>query len=239
MKRTPHDQESAQTSMPVLLTRLLVAFLIMLLALWIPAWDLRWWQAWAYTLVLVVTGVGGRLWADRRHPGLLAERQSLENLQGAKPWDRVLAPLTAVSISLPLFIVAGLDHRHSWSPVFPTWLSFLGLILVTFGYAFSVWALVENRYFSSVVRIQKDRGHVVCDTGPYRVIRHPGYAGHLLALPGITLALGSLWTLIPAVVAFVIVVIRTALEDQTLQEELPGYREYARRVHFRLAPGIY
>jgi protein-S-isoprenylcysteine O-methyltransferase Ste14 len=170
---------------------------------------------------------------------LLAERQSLEKLQAAKPWDRVLAPLTAVSISLPLFIVAGLDHRHSWSPVFPTWLNILGLILVTFGYAFATGALVENPYFSSVVRIQRDRGHVVCDTGPYGIIRHPGYAGHLLPLPGIALALGSLWTLIPAVVAFVILVIRTALEDQTLQEELPGYREYAQRGHFRLVPGIY
>ncbi len=239
MKPTRHDQEPARTSMLVLLTRSLIVFVILLLALWVPASDLRWWQAWAYTLVFLVTGIGGRLWADRRHPGLLAERQSLEKLHAAKPWDRVLAPLTAVSISLPLFIVAGLDHRHSWSPVFPTWLNILGLILVTFGYAFATMALVENPYFASVVRIQRDRGHVVCDTGPYRIIRHPGYAGHLLPLPGIALALGSLWTLIPAVVAIVILVIRTALEDQTLQEELPGYREYARRVHFRLVPGIY
>jgi protein-S-isoprenylcysteine O-methyltransferase Ste14 len=225
--------------MPVLLTRLLVAYVIMLMALWVPASDLGWWQAWVYALVLVTTGIGGRLWADRRHPGLLAERQSRESLQGAKPWDKVFAPLTAVSISLPLFIVAGLDHRHSWSPVFPTWLNILGLMLVTIGYAFSVWALVENPYFSSVVRIQRDRGHAVCDSGPYRIVRHPGYAGALLSLPGIALALGSLWTLIPAVVALVIIVIRTALEDHTLQEEPPGYREYARRVHFRLVPAIY
>lgn len=83
------------------------------------------------------------------------------------------------------------------------------------------------------------RGHVVCDTGPYRVVRHPGYAGNLLALFGIVLALGSVWTLIPAAVAAIITVIRTALEDRTLQEELPGYRNYARRVRYRLIPGIY
>jgi protein-S-isoprenylcysteine O-methyltransferase Ste14 len=211
----------------------------MLLALWVPASDLRWWQAWTFSSVFLAAGLGGRLWAERRHSGLLAERQSLETLQDAKPWDRVLAPLTAVSVSLPLFIVAGLDHRHRWSPVFPTWLNILGLILVTIGYALAVWALVENRYFSSVVRIQRDRGHVVCDTGPYRIMRHPGYAGSLLALPGIALALGSLWTLIPAVVALIIVAIRTALEDQTLQDELPGYLEYVQRVRFRLVPGIY
>jgi protein-S-isoprenylcysteine O-methyltransferase Ste14 len=135
--------------------------------------------------------------------------------------------------------VAGLDHRFVWSPVFPLWLIVLGFILTSLGYAFGVWAFVENRFFSSVVRIQTDRGHVVCDSGPYRLVRHPGYAGTILALLGIVLALGSVWTLIPAAVALIIAVVRTALEDQTLQEELPGYRDYARRVRYRLIPGIY
>ena len=79
----------------------------------------------------------------------------------------------------------------------------------------------------------------MCDSGPYRVVRHPGYAGNLLALPGMVLALNSMWTLIPAAVALIIAEIRTVLEDQTLQDELPGYRDYARRVRYRLIPGIY
>ena len=111
--------------------------------------------------------------------------------------------------------------------------------MIAFGYAFAAWAVAENRFFSSVVRIQTDRGHVVCDSGPYRFVRHPGYAGNILALLGIILALGSIWTLIPAAIASIIAVIRTALEDQTLQEELPGYRDYARRVRYRLIPGMY
>jgi protein-S-isoprenylcysteine O-methyltransferase Ste14 len=145
----------------------------------------------------------------------------------------------ALSIGFPLVIVAGLDHRHGWSPTFPLWLIVLGFILVSLGYAFSAWALIENRFFSSTVRIQTDRGHVVCDSGPYRIVRHPGYAGIIPPLPGIVLALGSVWTLIPAAVALLITVIRTALEDQTLRDELPGYLEYAQRVRFRLVPGIY
>jgi protein-S-isoprenylcysteine O-methyltransferase Ste14 len=145
----------------------------------------------------------------------------------------------ALSVGFPLVIVAGLDHRFGWSPVFPLWLIVLGIFLIALGYAFSVWAFVENRFFSSVVRIQTDRGHVVCDSGPYRIVRHPGYAGNILPLLGIVLALSSLWTLIPAAVALVIAVIRTALEDRTLQDELPGYKEYARRVRYRLFPGIY
>jgi protein-S-isoprenylcysteine O-methyltransferase Ste14 len=79
----------------------------------------------------------------------------------------------------------------------------------------------------------------VCDSGPYRIVRHPVYAGNILALPGILLALGSLWTLIPAAFELIVAVVRTSLEDRTLQEELPGYWDYARRVRYRLLPGIY
>jgi protein-S-isoprenylcysteine O-methyltransferase Ste14 len=195
--------------------------------------------AWIFSFLFVVASIGGRIWAERQHPGLLAERVNFEKAQEAKPWDKVLAPLMAVSLFFPPVIVAGLDHRFGWSPVFPTWLTLLGFILIAWGYAFSVWALVENRFFSSVVRIQTDRGHLVCDTGPYRIVRHPGYAGNILPLAGIVLALGSIWTLIPAMVALIITVIRTTLEDRTLQDELPGYREYAQRVRYRLIPGIF
>lgn len=190
-------------------------------------------------MLIVVAGIWGRIWAERRHPGLLAERAKFHQAADVKPWDKVLAPLMAVSLSFPLVIVGGLDHRFGWSPLFPVWLNILGLILVWFGYAFAVWALVENRFFSGVVRIQKDRGHIVCDTGPYRIVRHPGYAGNILALPGIVLSLGSLWTIIPAALALIIAVIRTGFEDRALQDELPGYREYTQRVRSRLFPGIY
>ena len=219
--------------------RLIVVYVSIPLVLLGCGGDLGWWQAWVYSLLIIVVGIGGRWWAEQRHPGLMAERQNIEIIQNAKAWDKVLAPLMAVSIGFPLVIVAGLDHRHGWSPGFPLWLILLGFILIVLGYAFAAWALAENRFFSSVVHIQTDRGHVVCDTGPYRLVRHPGYAGNIPPLVGIVLALGSVWTLIPAAVALIIAVIRTALEDQALQRELPGYRDYTRRVHYRLIPGIY
>ncbi|MDA0368751.1 MAG: isoprenylcysteine carboxylmethyltransferase family protein [Proteobacteria bacterium] len=218
---------------------IVVVYLSIPLALLVCGGDFGWWQAWIYSLLIVAAGIGGHIWAEQRHPGLMAERQNIENIRGAKAWDKVLAPLMALSIGFPLVIVAGLDHRYGWSPEFPLWLIVLGFILISLGYAFAVWALVENRFFSSVVRIQTDRGHVVCDSGPYRIVRHPGYAGNIPPLLGIVLALGSVWTLIPAAVALIIAVIRTALEDQTLQEELPGYRDYAQRVRCRLIPWIY
>ncbi len=233
------DQKAVQTISPRQWIGLVVVYLFIPLVLFVCGGDFSWWQAWVFSLLIVAAGVGGRILAEQRHPGLLAERQNIGNIQEAKTWDKVLAPLMALSVGFPLVIVAGLDHRFGWSPVFPLWLIVLGIFLIAVGYALAVWALVENRFFSGVVRIQTDRGHVVCDSGPYRIVRHPGYAGNILALPGVVLALGSLWTLIPAAVALVIAVIRTALEDRTLQEELPGYQEYARRVRYRLFPGIY
>ncbi len=232
-------EASARSSSTRQWIRLVVAYLLIPLILLICGGDISWWQAWLYALLILAAGVGGRIWAEQRHPGLMAERQRIENIQNAKTWDKVLAPLMALSIGFPLVIVAGLDHRYHWSPEFPQRLVLTGFILISLGYAFAAWALAENRFFSSVVRIQTDRGHVVCDSGPYRFIRHPGYAGNVLALFGIVLALSSAWTLIPATAATIIAVIRTALEDQTLQRELPGYADYARRVRYRLISGIY
>ena len=233
------DRQTAQTMTPFQWIRLILVYLLIPFALLVSGGSLVWWQAWVYSFLIVAAGIGGRIWAERKHPGLLAERVDAGKMQEAKPWDKVLAPLMAVSLSYPLVIVAGLDHRFGWSPVFPTWLNLLGLIVIALGYAIATWALAENPFFSSVVRMQTDRGHRVCDSGPYRVVRHPGYAGNLWALPGMVLAFGSVWILIPAMAALTIAVIRTALEDRTLQEELPGYGDYTQRVRYRLIPWIY
>lgn len=233
------SQKPVQTASPRQWIGIVVVYLFIALVLLVCGGDFGWWQAWVYSLLIVAIGIGGRIWAEQRHPGLLAERQNVEKIQGAKAWDKVLAPLMALSVGFPPVIVAGLDHRYGWSPVFPLWLIVLGFILISLGYAFATWALAENRFFSSVVRIQTERGHVVCDSGPYRIVRHPGYAGIIPPLLGIVPALGSLWALVPAAVALIITLIRTALEDQTLQDELPGYQDYAQHVRYRLIPGIY
>ena len=216
-----------------------MVYLLIPILLLICGGDPGWWQAWLYALLIVGLGIGGRMWAELRHPGLTAERQNSENLRSAKAWDKVLAPLMAVSFSYPLVIVAGLDHHYAWSPDFPPWLNAVGFILIALGYAFASWAVAENRFFYSMVLIRTNQGHVVCDSGPYRFVRHPGYAGNVIALPGLVLALDSLWALLPAAAALVVTVTRTALEDRTLQEELPGYRDYAHRVRDRLIPGLY
>ena len=201
--------------------------------------DLGWWQGWLYSILIVAIGIGSRVLAERKHPGLMAERSKLGKDQNVKPWDKILAPLMALSTTFPLLLVAGLDHKFGWSPEFSIGLNILGFILIALGYSFATWAIVENRFFSSMVRIQMERGHVVCDSGPYKIVRHPGYAGNLLPLPGIAMALSSVFAIIPMIAAIVIILIRTTLEDRTLREELAGYEEYASRVRYRLIPGVY
>ncbi len=233
------DQPPIQRAKPVYWIGLVLVYLIIPIILLACGGNVGWWQAWVYSLIIIIAGVAGRAWADRVHPGLQEERVKFTRAEGVKPWDKVLSPLMSISFAYPLYIVAGLDHRFGWSVVFPVWVNIIGLILCTLGYAIAIWALVENRFFSSAVRIQMDRGHLVVDSGPYRFVRHPGYAGNLLPLAGIVLALSSLWTLVPAAAALFITLIRTELEDRTLQEELSGYRDYARRVRCRLIPWIY
>lgn len=233
------DSNINQAPSPRLWFGLIFMYLFISLILLVSGGDFSWWQAWVFSLLIFLAGIGGRFLAEKRHPGLLVERASMEKAQNAKPWDKVLAPLMAISLSFPLVIVAGLDHRYEWTPLFSTWLNILGLVLIALGYAFAAWALIENRFFSSTVRIQTDREHSVCDSGPYKIVRHPGYAGNLFALPGMVLAFGSVWILVPAMVALIIAVIRTALEDRMLQEELPGYQDYTQRVRYRLIPWIY
>lgn len=239
MESKTADLKPVQKMSPLQWIGLIVTYLIIPLVLLVCGWDFGWWQAWVYSAIIFFAGVGGRIWAESLHPGLQAERAKFSKSQGVKPWDKVLAPLMAVSVAFPLYIVAGLDHRFHWSTVFPIWLNILGIILCALGYAFAMWALAENRFFYSTVSIHTEQGHMVCDSGPYRFVRHPGYAGNLVPPFGIVLALSSVWTLIPVAAAMIIAVIRTELEDRTLQEELTGYRDYARRVRYRLIPWIY
>jgi protein-S-isoprenylcysteine O-methyltransferase Ste14 len=140
--------------------------------------DWAWWEAWVYALISILGFVASRVLAARRHPDLLEERARSMDLQDAKPWDKLLAPILALG-ALFISIVGGLDRLFSWTLPFTINIKIVALIVIVLGYLLASWALIENRFFSGVVRIQKDRGHRVVSTGPYRLIRHPGYAGTL------------------------------------------------------------
>lgn len=197
-----------------------------------------WWEAWTYAALTVAGFAVSRAVAARRHPELVAVRaRGLRDAQ-AKSWDRLLSPLTALGgAAVPL--LAGLDAALGWSPVFGLPLKLAALLVLVGGYALGSYALIENRFFAPLVRIQRERGHEVVSSGPYRWIRHPGYAGALFANLATPLLLDSRWTFLPAVFAAAALVLRTLLEDRTLTQELAGYREYAERVRYRLLPGLW
>lgn len=197
-----------------------------------------WWQAWAYALVSILAFVVSRIIVNRVHPDLIQERARFLNAKDTKSWDKLLAPLLGLGIIL-ILVVAGLDKYYDWTSASSLTVNLIALFGIIFGYSFSSWALVENRFFSGTVRIQTERGHHVISTGPYRIVRHPGYAGGLFGYIFIPLLLNSVWAFIPAILLGIVMVIRTALEDRTLQAELPGYKEYTRRTRYRLLPWIW
>ena len=216
------------------------AYLLVPLVLFGISRDLGWWQAWVFSVLVLVMGVGGRAFAERHHPGLMSERMSLGHGHEGKSWDRIMGPLLGFGLLYPHVIVAGLDHYYGWTTTaFPLWVHIIAVVVITLGYLLAAWAIYENRFFSLLVRIQKDRGHQVCDTGPYRFIRHPGYSGNVFSSFCVGLLLDSWWVMIPALIALIIAVIRTILEDKTLINELPGYQDYASRVRYKFVPGIW
>lgn len=170
-------------------------------------------------------------------PDLIVERSTA--WPAARRWDRFL--LRAYNILLPLILfVAGLDSgRFGWTPSLPAMVPLAALLLNGLALSMMGWAMATNIFFSTVVRIQKERGHTVVSGGPYHYVRHPGYVGMILSILCMPLALGSAYALIPAGIAVGIVVARTVLEDRTLQAELEGYKEYAQQVRYRLVPGVW
>lgn len=207
--------------------------------LFIAAGSVNWPMGWLYVVVSVVLTLLSRLIMLRLNPALISERAHYTDVQGVKSWDRVLVPIVGLYGPLFTLIVAGLNRRWNWPPVVALWLQIMGLFLLILATTLGMWAMTVNRFFSAVMRIQSDRGHTVVGSGPYSIVRHPGYLSGILGYLVIPLALGSLWALIPGVATTILVIVRTTLEDRTLQSELPGYSEYAQRVRYRLLPGIW
>ena len=222
-----------------------------------PAWRLALRAAMKFALVVAVLfGCAGRLdWArgwifvalttitialtipvfQRENPRILRTR--LEKTEGAKPFDKVLYAIL-MSAVVSCFAVAGLDVRFGWTSLPFEW-SYLGLLLYVAGYIPIGLAMATNPFIERTLRIQAERGHVTVTSGPYRVVRHPMYAGLLLVMAGWPLLLGSTWIYVPYAILAVTLIVRTVLEDRTLRCELAGYEDYTMRTQYRLVPGIW
>ncbi len=208
-------------------------------SLFAAAGRVNWPMGWAFTGSLLAFVASSRLLAARNSPDILAERAGSWSRPDVRGWDRAFVPAAAVFGPLAACVVAGLDRRFGWSPKMPLALQVGGLVVAVLGYLLGAWAMASNRFYSAVVRVQRDRGHIVETGGPYRYIRHPGYASAIPSFLATGPALGSLWALIPSGLVALLVVVRTVFEDRLLRSELPGYEGYARRVRYRLIPGVW
>jgi protein-S-isoprenylcysteine O-methyltransferase Ste14 len=196
-----------------------------------------WWNGWGLSAVYLLWSLGSVIFILPVNPQMLAERSRPQ--KGAKKWDLAMVGTMGVFV-LVTYVVACLDVRFGWAAPFPLPLQIAGLLAAIFGYDVMVlWSMISNAYFTAIVRIQTDRQHTVATGGPYRFVRHPGYVGTILCYLATPFLLGSPWALIPAVLASATLVVRTAMEDKTLQNELPGYKEYAGQTRYRLIPGIW
>jgi protein-S-isoprenylcysteine O-methyltransferase Ste14 len=215
---------------------LMAAPLFFALFLFLPAGTWKWPKGWLFVLVVLTAGGVGLIYLWWVNPELVTAR--INSHQGTKPWD--LALLSAYFTAfLSIFPLAALDDgRFHWLPL-PEWAWLLGYILLLAGMVLMTWAMSVNKFFEPTVRLQADRGQRVIDTGPYALVRHPGYASCFPLLVGIALCLGSVWALIPATLAFLVLLVRAQWEDQALQVELAGYHEYTKRVRYRLCPGVW
>ena len=199
-------------------------------------WD--WWEGWTFAILCTLGFVASRWLATRRHPDILIERGRILQQEDAKWWDKILTPIWFICFVL-IVVVAGVDKLSGWSPGFSLPVSIISLIIFLAGYIFGSSAMLENKFFSGMNRIQTERGHHVVSTGPYSVVRHPGYAGSIVSYIAIPFLLGSWWACVPLLLFIGAVILRTSLEDNMLQNELEGYRQYAQRVRYRLFPGIW
>ena len=218
------------------LRREVIGVLFVAATLFIPAGRWNWVWGWALVGIYAVWVSANALILIPRSPELLAERA--QRKKGIKDWDAVLMSIVGI-VTMCKLIVAGLDVRYGWTVGIPLWLQIVTLAVAALGYALGTWAMAANAFFSMMVRIQDDRGHAVVTGGPYQFVRHPGYVGVIAFELATPVMLGSLWALIAGVLAALLVVVRTALEDRTLQKELEGYGEYAQQTRYRLLPGVW
>ena len=209
-------------------------FALIIAITFIGAGRIDYWQGWIYNGLNIIFLLLSYFLLPRE---LIEER--LKPKEGMKKWDKIYY-IVSTPVYFAILIISILDGgRFDWEPRIPILVVIIGVVVYTIGQIIVLWAKKVNKFFSTVVRIQKDRGQTVCKDGPYRFVRHPGYLGGLLYIIVTPFVLSSFWGLIPAVIAVVLLFIRTYLEDKTLQRELKGYADYTNEVRYRLLPRIW
>ena len=204
--------------------------------LFISAWKIDYWQGFVFGGTNLITGLMN-FRTIKNDSELMTERSKVGD--GAKSWDKIILGLSGITYLVSV-VVAGLDSgRFQWSPNFHWSVYLIGFMLTIIGQVIFLTARKENKYFSSVVRIQTDREQSVCESGVYKIVRHPGYLGMIISLMAMPLLTGAIWSYIPIIASVILLIIRTYMEDETLKKELTGYIEYTQKTKQRLVPKIW
>jgi protein-S-isoprenylcysteine O-methyltransferase Ste14 len=235
---TPQGSDSNRVKAGILarFRQVAIVFAVQALVLFLSANRLAWLWAWVFLGVCVVSLLVNASFMLRSCPETIAERGRAGETRN---WDKIISGILSVCLFLIVPLISGLDVRFGWTSWLDPAFNIAGAVVLGLGLGLGGWAMISNAYFSTAVRIQSDRGHTVCRSGPYQFVRHPGYVGFILQSLATPVLLGSLWALIPGVVAAALLVVRTWFEDRMLQAELSGYEEFAREVRYRLIPGIW
>lgn len=233
------DQPAKNNQTSGVLTRILqigIGFVLQGFILFLSAGRIDWIWAWVFLGIYLVSATMNGFFLIRIRPETIVERGKAKL---EKTWDKWIGGFWSLFQFMAIPVIAGLDARFGWTVgLNPNW-QISGAIVFALCLELFSWAMIANAYFSTVARVQEERGQTVCKTGPYRFVRHPGYLGAILQSLAIPLLLGSIWALVPGVIAATLMIARTVFEDRMLQEELPGYRGYTHEVRYRLLPGVW
>jgi protein-S-isoprenylcysteine O-methyltransferase Ste14 len=219
-----------------IIRRLIQVFSILLfqgVILFIAAGTLSWKWAWIVLLLSAFLLIINLILL----PAELIEERGRKK-ENVKKWDKMLTSFNIIPTIL-MYIFSGLDHRFNWTGDVYIIINITGLVIIFSGSMIFTWSMVSNKFFSTLVRLQTDRQHTVATEGPYKYIRHPGYAGYIIMSLATPIALGAFWGLVFSGITCILIIVRTALEDDTLKKELPGYAEYTENVKYRLIPFLW
>ena len=220
------------TTIPKMLVFGLVELVVFGLMLFAPAGTFNYWQAWVFLVVVLLSAWAPSIYLLRTNPVALQGRMSGGPTAETRMAQKVVIAGLYLSLAA-MVVVSVLDHRFGWSPA-PTAICLVGDVLVAVGLGVVALVIIQNSYAASTVRVQA--GQKVVSTGLYGLVRHPMYAGNVVMMVGVPLALGSYWGLVFVIPGVMVLVSRIRDEEKLLQEELKGYGEYMRKVRYRLVP---
>jgi protein-S-isoprenylcysteine O-methyltransferase Ste14 len=205
------------------------------LILFWPAGTLNYWQGWLFIAVFTAATIVPTIYLARTNPAALLRRMRAGPRAEARAAQKIIITGSLVDL-FAMMAFSAFDHRMGWSTV-PVGVCLLGVVLVAAGLGIAMLVIIENSYAAATVTVET--GQTVASGGLYKLVRHPMYVGDVIMMLGIPLALGSYWGLLFVIPGVAVLVFRILDEEKLLTHELPGYREYAQRVRYRLVPTVW